>query len=299
NRRTKNEEIILLSWQFGFSEMTNPSNSITNLVKTYLINPITGTALKIQDDGSININKIHQYDRALNLKFIRVVTPPAQTLSAPIALDDTILSVSSTTGMAAGLILGVVNPDGSFFFSSIISFVVDTSVTVDTPSDTIIQTANTSILVATDEMTSLGGTLASPVIYQIAGVGAGSGIEIDITRVMGVIEDDDAMNNSLFGGEPALTNGVVLRHTDGDRTNYWNVKTNGDLKRICFDANYDASGPAASQYNISFRNSYAGEDKHGVNIRIKPGETLEVWIQDPMANDSFKMNAQGHFVVMD
>jgi hypothetical protein len=198
--------------------------------------------------------------------------------------------------MAAGGVLLVVNPDGSFYRGGIISIVSDTSVTVDSPSDAALIVLNSSVIVATDELTSANGTLANPIIYTVAGAGAGTDVEIDITRIMGIIQDDDAMDDSLFGGKAALVNGIVLRHNNGTMTNLWNVKSNGDIALICFDANYHETGPAASKYSLRYRNTYAGQDKHGVTLRLCPGDVLEILVQDTMLNESFKMMAQGHFV---
>jgi len=78
--------------------------------------------------------------------------------------------------------------------------------------------------------------------------------------------------------------------------NLWNVKSNGQIRLLCFDGNYSDKAPAGS-YGFNFRNTYAGPSKHGVTIRLMDGETLEILIQDSLTGlESFKMMAQGHIV---
>jgi hypothetical protein len=104
------------------------------------------------------------------------------------------------------------------------------------------------------------------------------------------------MDDSLFGGITALTNGVVLRQNNGVMTNIWNVKSNGEFGLLCFDTFETSKAPAGS-FGFRFRNTYAGQAKHGVTLRLEPGDTLEVLIQDDLTDlEDFAMMAQGHVV---
>jgi hypothetical protein len=277
--------------------MAEPGFKKSKVVKVFIVDPNTGTKVAVESNGGLAVNIQDQHTRALDLKFIRALnSPPFYNLTQPMVVEDTVIYVDDTTLMVAGGVLVVVNPDGNFYRGGIVSFVSDTSVTVDVPVDTAMTVLNSSVIVATDELTSANGTLANPIVYTVAGAGAGTDVEIDITRIMGILQDDDLMDDSLFGGKAALTNGIVLRHNNGIITNLWNIKSNGDAALICFDANYHATGPAAKEYSFRFRNTYAGQDKHGVTLRLDPGGVLEILVQDTMLNESFKMMAQGHFV---
>ena len=104
------------------------------------------------------------------------------------------------------------------------------------------------------------------------------------------------MYDELFGNLPILTNGCVLRINNGVMINVWNVKSNGDLALLCFDAEYPEKVPSGS-YAFRFRNSFAGVDKHGVVIRLAPGDILELIVQDNLTGlTDFQMMAQGHVV---
>jgi hypothetical protein len=276
--------IFFVSYSFSSGIVDQP----TITVKAEIIGPV-------DDNGNVEVLLQDQMTRAVELKFIRALNNPGATsLDAPITASDTTWQITPTTGAAVGGIVVVVNADGTYNIAGIVAFDAG-SITVDTPADTAMITTATNVIIGTAEMTSAVGTLANPIIYQIAGAGAATGVEIDITRIMGIIQDDDSMDDSLFGGGPALVNGVVLRLNNGGMTNIWNIKTNGDIALICFDANYHSTGPAISEFSLRFRNTFAGTDKHGVVLRLAPGDTLEILIQDTLVVDSFRMMGQGHF----
>jgi hypothetical protein len=138
----------------------------------------------------------------------------------------------------------------------------------------------------------------TPAVFQIGPVGAATEIEIDIVRIMGWIQDDVSMDDAKFGGISALTRGLVLRrnNADGTFTNYWNAKSNGEIRLLAFDANYASKAPSGF-YGFNFRNTYGGQSKHGVVIRLTTGQSMQVVVQDDLTDlaEMFMM-AQGHIV---
>ena len=91
-----------------------------------------------------------------------------------------------------------------------------------------------------------------------------------------------------------MTNGIVLRVSNGVKTNIWNAKTNADLALLGFDFIYPDKIPAGT-YSARFRITYNGQDKHGVTLRLEPGDTLELIVQDDLTDlDLFYMMGQGH-----
>lgn len=131
-------------------------------------------------------------------------------------------------------------------------------------------------------------------VFQIGPTGGV--IEVDVTRLMGYLQSGTAMDDSLFGSLGALTYGIVLRHKNGTTQNIWNAKTNGEMALLCYDFTYTTKAPAG-QFGARFRNSYGGQDKHGVTIRLDPGDTLELLVQDDLTGlGVFNMIAQGHIV---
>jgi len=245
-------------------------------------------------NGALPVNVQDQHTRALDLKFLNADPNNFTTLTADASIGDIVISVTQTTGMIVGATIGLTNPSGIFYFGEVVS--IDTlDVTLDTPIDNDFPSVSSNVIVADSHLNKLG-TLADPVIFQIGGVGVGTGVEIDITRIMGNISDGSAMDDGKFGGLDKLDNGCILRHVNGTTQNIWTVKSNGDIALICFDAQYTTKAPSGEN-GYRFRNTYAGQSKHGVTIRLEPGDTLELLVQDDLTDlTDFQMMAQGHVV---
>ena len=104
---------------------------------------------------------------------------------------------------------------------------------------------------------------------------------------------DDSKFANITGG---LTNGLVFRRVDGDTRNVFNVKTNGDIANICYDLAYADQGKNGLN-GVRARISFAGQDKHGVALRLAPGDALQFLVQDDLTSiDIFRIVAQGHIV---
>lgn len=249
--------------------------------------------LKIQPDGSADINVQDQTTRMLDLKFINPDLTSFTTLSATAAKGDYVVTVTSVTGYAVGAIVGISNPSGIFYFGEVIGISVN-DLTLDTQLDN--EFPSGSNIFAGSTSMNVAGTMASPVSFQIGGFGAGTEIEIDITRIMGNMTNSAVMTDETFGGLSILTNGIVLRVVDGETQNIWNLKSNGAIALLCYDATYPEKFPSAD-YAFRFRNTFAGQSKHGVTVRLRAGDTLEVLVQDDLTGlTDFQMMAQGHIV---
>lgn len=247
----------------------------------------------LESNGAIPVNIQDQHSRALDLFFIQAQGAPT-TLTTAAAPEDLTLDLTDATGFVAGNDIAMVNPNGTFYFARQIGAPAGNTITVDTPVDVDFAIAGTTVLRASREMAVNGAVTTQ--VFQVGPVGGATGIEVDITRIMGYLQDGSAMDDALFGGIAALVNGVVLRVNNGDMQNIWNVKTNGELSLLAFDFQYTSKAPAGS-FGARFRNTYAGQGKHGVTLRLAPGDTLEILIQDDLTDlESFNMMAQGHIV---
>jgi hypothetical protein len=105
------------------------------------------------------------------------------------------------------------------------------------------------------------------------------------------------MDDSKFGGRIALVNGIALRKNipTAGNIHLWNCKTNGELGELSFDKSYDDKAPAGV-YGFSSRLTYAGQSKHGVAIKLDPGEAVELLIQDDLTLLlTFTIMVEGHF----
>ena len=247
----------------------------------------------IEFNGAFPVNIQDQTTRALDLHFIQAQGAPT-TLTAQANPEDKTITVTSTTGFIAGAVIGIFSGEGHYYFGKQVGAVAGQVVTLDTPIDRRFTTALSAVITATDQMAVDGSGTTQ--IFQIGPVGAAQGVDVDITRIMGYIQAGSAMDDTLFGNLSALTHGVVLRVNNDVITNTWNVKTNGELGLLCFDSDPSDRAPSGS-FGFRFRNTYAGQAKHGVVLRLKAGDTLEVLIQDKLDTlESFRMMAQGHVV---
>ncbi|MBW2635992.1 MAG: hypothetical protein JRC86_00450 [Deltaproteobacteria bacterium] len=255
----------------------------------------TKFAAAIESNGAVAVNIQDQHTRALDLKFIQQVGAPT-TVASNITVGDTTVSMTADPGFIAGRVVGIFTATGDFYFAEVISSsgTGPYAVVLDTPVDFAFPSGST--VIAASHHLNVNGSLGSPEIFQVGPVGGATGVEIDITRIMGMITDSAAMDDGKFGSLNALTNGCVLRQNNGAMTNIWNVKTNGDIGLICFDGQYTEKAPAGEN-GFRFRNTYGGQAKHGVTIRLEPGDILELLVQDNLSTLSdFQIMAQGHIV---
>jgi len=263
---------------------------MTELRRLHIEGVVSGETAKVTN-GGLDVNIQDQHSRALDLKFIMATGAPT-ALTSPTAVDDLTISVADVTGFIDGTYVGVFDPGGAFYFGTQLGATVGNVITLDSPLDNVFSVGS-SVIHATANLAVDGSTTSK--IFQIGPVGGD--VEIDITRILGYMQDGTVMEDSGFGGiAGGLTQGCVLRVSNGVKQNLWNVKTNGDLALIGYDFTYTEKAPAGS-YGARFRITYAGQDKHGVTLRLGSGDTLEFIVQDNLAAlEVFNIMAQGHQV---
>jgi len=249
----------------------------------------------VEANGGLAVNIQDQTTRALDLYFGNLTD--STTLSAQADPEDTTLTLTDTTGFEDGKTVGVFSAEDPdiFYLGVQIGAPVGQVITIDRPIDRTLTVAST--VAAVDVNMAVDGSGGNTQIFQVGPVGPGSEQIIDITRIMGVITDGSSMDDGKFGGIDALENGIVFRLNNHVIQNIWGAKTNGDLALLSFDAQYTEKAPAGEN-GFRFRNTFAGQSKHGVALRLIPGDTLEILIQDDLTGlTNFNMMAQGHFVI--
>lgn len=260
--------------------------------EVYLVDPVTKKKVNVEQNGGLAVNIQDQHSTALDLYFIKAIGAPT-TLLADANSEDTTITLTSTTGFTNGVTVGIFTAEGSFYFGRQIGAPAGSDISLDTPIDKAFLSG--SSVIAANRSMNVNGSVTTQV-FQIGPVGGTTGVEIDITRIMGYLQDNVDMDDSKFGGISALTKGIVLRQNNGIISNIWNAKTNGELSLLSYDFTYTDKAPAGS-YGARFRNSYAGQDKHGVTLRLEPGDILEILVQDDLTGlQDFTMMAQGHVV---
>jgi len=245
-------------------------------------------------DGAVRVDVHDPHTRALDLVFIQAQGAPT-TLTVQAEPEDVTITIANTAGFVDGNKVGVFSGAGEFYFGNQVGAPAGNVITLDTPIDKVFTIAGSAVITALYNM-NVNGAIATE-IFQIGPIAVAREIEIDVTRLLGYIQTSGSMDDAKFGDIAAgLANGVVLRHNNTAIDNVWNIKTNGEFGLLCFDTAYTANAPAGSE-GFRFRNTYAGQAKHGVTIRLAPGDILELLIQDDLSSlEVFNMMAQGHIV---
>jgi hypothetical protein len=229
----------------------------------------------------------------LDLFFLKSGTPtPLAVAASP---GDTTLTLTSAAGFVDGTYVFMTSGGlGYFYQGTQLGAPSGNIISLDTPIDNYYAQGVTVIPNAKNM--NVDGTV-TPQIFQVGPVGPGAGGDADITRVMGYLQGAGSMDDSLFGDQPALDKGIVLRRKyNGEYQNFWNAKTNGELSLICASDFYYASKAPAGSNGARFRATWAGPEKHGVVVRLLPFESIELVIQDDLTGlEVFNMMSQGHF----
>ena len=218
-------------------------------------------------------------------------------LAAETAIGDMTIEVDDDAGMVDGGYLGLFDlVSDRFYQGHIVGAPITNTVTLDTPISSVMPVGAT-VGVGHEDMAVNGGTTTQ--VFTLRGADPGIDVTIDVTKIIIMMETATALELDEFGDLTALTNGLVLRGVNGITYNFGNIKSNADM--ITWGARvqiYDASNPGQGLYGLSAVFSFAGQGNAGVAIRIAPGETLELWVQDNISGlVDMRVSALFHVVV--
>lgn len=246
-------------------------------------------------NGGLDVYIQDQTTRPLDLFFTQLDGTPT-TLLSDANFDDRTIELTSTTGFADGQFFGIfstTSPGEGFYFGTQIGAPAGNTITIDTPIDFDFN-AGDSVIPLTKDL-NVNGSI-TPQIFSVT-IGSGSQVKLDITRIILQITTTDTPLFNEFGNIPALTDGIVLRRKNGIKENIWNVKSNGEFANLAYDVTFYESGVGQEQGGLAVRYTFSGQDKHGVAVRLIPGDTLDLIVQDDLtALNSFNIIAQGHIV---
>jgi hypothetical protein len=263
------------------------------------IDPATGSSTLEYDDAGrprTPVHVEHLHWRAFNTH-LHNVTGPNTTLSVAAAAGDTQLAVANSTGIASGKI----------FIEGASSRETD-SIKVLSEATNIIQIAKplqnsypigTPIKKVTLNLAK-NGTRSSPVIFELK---APPGPAMHIETINWYIETPDQPFDKLFGGGPALANGIYMRSINDGVYNDWGIFRINQRFRV-FDYDVEtlsfATGPQADWALWAKKNFRQNES--GV-IRLDPAtnDVLQVLVQDDLtATEDYtevEVVAGGHFEI--
>jgi hypothetical protein len=221
------------------------------------------------------------------------------TVATATAIDDSSVTITDASGCSIGDYFGMFNADNPIdnrAYFGIIQNIATNTVTLDTPIDFAFQIGDTAACFTRDM--NVTASQGSPEVFQVE-VGSAATQSIDITRLMFTCLTDSAVDLSKFGDiVDGIENGLVLRRVNGFTNNIWNIKTNGELANLAYDFDVNtATNPAQGQDGFLCRYTFAGPDKHGVAVRLDPGDSLQLIVQDDLSSlIKYRVIAEGHYI---
>jgi hypothetical protein len=252
--------------------------------------------------GKVDVSIQDQTTTPIDYFFSQIKGAPT-TVAVETAIDDKTVTVASAAGCSIGDYFGCFNADDQednrVFFATILD-IDGNDLSLDTPLDFDFKVGDTAACFTRD--LGVNGSVTTQ-IFSIQ-VGSNATQSIDINRIMISMVTDNAVSLAKFGDLPKLTNGLVLRRVNGFTNNIFNVKDNGEIANLCFDYDpYTTANLQQGQHGAKFRYTFNGQDKHGVAIRLNPGDSLELLVQDDLrllgelgTTAQFRVVGEGHFV---
>lgn len=242
--------------------------------------------------GAIDVHAADVHNIPVN-DYVHRHTSPT-TLIAAVTAGDIQMQVADATGFVVGSYVHmgpIANTKEPIHPQVTAQDIPGGIVTFDHPVDfSYVNGEDVSVAIVNMVTGSTGVTLSAPIVYTYR---PHNGFIEHIERLLFSIVHTSAADDSKFGGEAALANGIVLRaFVGGQYGTFTNWKTNSDIKLDMFDVEYSAKA-GGGKFGTNGRGSF---NRIGVVIRLDPdaGDFLEFLVQDPQLVESLKIKMQGH-----
>lgn len=242
--------------------------------------------------GAINIHVADVHTIPVNDYAHRHKSPT--TLVAPANMGDTQITVADATDFVVGeyVHMGPIGNTKEPIHPQVTAQDIPAGiVTLDHPLDfSYANGEDVTVAVVNMVEDSIGASLIAPVVYRYR---PHNGFVEHIERLLFSMIHNTAADDSKFGGEAALLNGIVLRaFINGRYGTFTNWKTNADIKLDMYDVEY-TSKSGGGDFGVNGRGSF---NRIGVIIKLDPavGDFVEFLVQDPQLILSLKIKLQGH-----
>ena len=217
------------------------------------------------------------------------------TLTAPIAVDDSVINVSAGHGFVAAVGEFMVCRNGDAFFQLRVVSVASNAITVESPSDIAYPISGTSIIRGNVNMNVNGSSTAVDFEYTFNGDTAAT-VPIDIQTVIFSFQSGAAApDDGTFGGIAAIAKGLLFRKVNGENVGLGNYTANQEFRDVGAIVEYTEKAPAGT-YATNIRIDI--EESFGQVIRIDPKEPDSVFARvrdDIDALDKFTMSILGSY----
>ena len=256
-----------------------------------IITDSTGKELLLESNNALPVNIQDQSTDTFEGQFVEVTG--SFTLASGLTADTKTFTATGGHGLSIENYIALVE-SGNLFIASVTNVATNT-ITLDRRSDYSFTTSAFAAKI-NNNMNVNGSSTNRTFSFNL---GVTSTYSVDIVTIRFNILDTDAMDDGKFGGLTSLTNGVqcrIKRYNSGSPTytNLWSVKNNGEMRMSIDNSTYSDKAPAG---NNSFFSDWKLKDSTGNVIRLSPGDSLELIIQDSLTGlTSFKGIVIGHTV---
>ena len=246
------------------------------------------------NNGGLDVNLQDQSTRAISTIMCQNAGGP-YFLAASSVPDTYELTLVNATGLSIGDRIGLFQNSAhpASYFGNILG-IAGNVITMDTPLDIVFDIVdNSPIMFHLHCDMNVDGSI-TPEVFSVVN---GADSAVDYTRIIIHILGSSSMDDGKFGNLTALLRGCVFRkkNAGGDYTNYFNVKTNGEIGELAYDKMYDDKAPAGV-YGFSSRLTFGGQSKVGVVLRLSTNEELQLVVQDDLTGlVRFSITAEGHY----
>lgn len=252
-----------------------------------ITDPITGYQAKVTEDGQLAT--VPDFSKAIPADYYLYSLSATVTLTSLVSINDRIINVVDTTGVLVGD--AITFYENSNMFQSIVRAVTATTITLGSGIDA---DYTTGALIETGSWNmAVDGSIIPQVFYIKAPQTAG----VEIHTVNLTILDSSPMDDGLFGGIPALSNGIIYRYENGVTKNLVLVFNNLGFYEIGFSPEYSAKAPAG-QYGLRVRRKIP--DVNGAVLYLEPGgdAQFQLIVQDDLTElNQMTSTINGHMVI--
>lgn len=251
------------------------------------LNEITNQIENITSrDGAINVSPEYKNDVDANYYLYRLDAEP--TLTSDTLLDDTVLNVDSTTNVSIGDAITLYE-DINMFQSLVVATTANT-ITLASPIDGV-YTTSAEVEVGPWNM-AVDGSITPQTFY----IKSPPNARFHIHTVDGTILDQSAMDDALFGGIPALTNGILFRQVNGTTKQLALIVNNVGFFEFGFENEYADKAPSG-YYGFRFRKKVPEINGIIIDITYTDRAQKQLIIRDNLTDlDQFTNIVHGHII---
>lgn len=255
----------------------NVSNSKTEPANVTLIGDNKEQATVT--DNALNVRAISRHTSVGDAYFSQPIGVP-YALAVDAVINEYEIALITGHGVQVGEQLIIWDEPSDRLYTGNVLAVVTNDITLDTPLDFSYPSATAVGVRTTTEMNVDGS-----VTRQTFSIGPPTATALNITRVMFKMITTDPTELDMFGDiAGGLARGLIFRVVNGTNTNYFNVKTNGDLVNIMYDVTPYEAAKVFGSNGLGGRLTYGSEGKHGCVIRLEQDDTLEMIVSDDLGD---------------